>query len=1126
MKTLTTFILCMIAIGSAFSQKVPIIKVGDSQLGVAKLTVHSELIGNRLSTTYDMEFYNPTSEVLEGELNFPLGENQAVNRFALDVFGTLREAVVVPKEQGRVAFEAVVRRGVDPALLEKSSGNTYKARIYPIPAKGYKRVVLGYEEELTYAEGYHVKLPFDFDRTLESFSFQLKHYQTQSPRVLSGAAYVKHWRQADAGYEARYSAPNTTVAQPLHLVFPEEEGLQTYLLGDYFYAHQTLKTPIVPRRTSDTLTLLWDASLSMRNRNIEKELTLLSKYIATKPAMAVSVIVFSNAVHETRTFQVTQGASEELTDYLRKTTYDGGTSFTFLKQQKLLGDVLLCSDGLPTLSDFPKSETPPLYVINSKREGNHAAMKAHTEAFGGAYINLETLPIKDGLEKLTSVPLSVLAYQTKGAAAELYPAVGHRLSSSISISGKSASKAPIDVLVGYQDTVLDTLQVTFTTASSVAGVPRIWAQMKLQELQKKSEENQQKIVSLATNFNLISDHTSLIVLESVHDYIKYNITPPEELMAEYRRIMKGRARVRITDATTPETEEPKESSMAVAMESLPEGSEVRVSGVIRDPNGVPLPGVNVIVKGTSIGTQTNFDGAFSISATSGADLSLSYVGFETLETTITGNGSINISMVESAATLDEVVVTAQGIRKESSALGYAISTVRAEDIENRTEGDIARVISGKASGVQVTQQSGTSGSATNVIIRGYNSITGSNQPLFIVDGVPMASNTNAQGSFLDGNVGSSRMLDLDPNMIADVKVLKGLAATTLYGSEGRNGVVIITTKSTADLPTPTLGTETTPTNEAEKLARLLDATPYAFSVVSLPYIQKLERRETIAEKYAQYLEDREQMMGNSSYFMDVYDYFVSHDVSLAQRILSNIPELDMDNYELLKAYAYKLEAEDSLELAAFIYQRVVTLRSEDAQSYRDLALVLAQLDREEEAVALLKKINLPEFYSDTHRRAFLGMEQVSSKELGRLVHSIPYQASLKGMPVASRSKNEMDVRVVVDWNHNDTDIDLHIVDPNFEKCMYSAPKTSTGGQLTEDSTEGFGPEEFSQIQALKGTYYIMVDYFDDRYQKIATPTYLKVTIYTNYGKPSETKEIKVLRLASEEETFLVGSITL
>ncbi|MAT89149.1 MAG: hypothetical protein CMC35_00535 [Flavobacteriaceae bacterium] len=1126
MKTLTTFIICMIAIGTALSQKVPVIQVGETNLGVAKLTVHSEVIGNRMTTTYDMYFYNPTSEVLEGELIFPLGENQAVNRFALDVFGTLREAVVVKKEQGRVAFEAVVRRGVDPALLEKGTGNNYKARIYPIPAKGYKRVVLGYEEVLPYSEGYHVSLPLDFDRSLESFSFQLKHYKTDAPRILSGNAYVSRWKKTSNGYQADYRASNITLKESLELVFEGLTPLQTFQTGDYFYAHQTLETPLIPRKTNDQITLLWDASLSMRTRDLKKELAILEAYIAKKQSLKVSVIIFSNEVRKQHDLTISDGNAEPLISVLKAVPYDGGTSFGFLDKMELKGDTFLFSDGLETLSAFPKQMLAPLFVINSKREANHTAMRSLAASFGGTYINLDNHTVARGLEQLETVPLSILAVHSEETSLEVYPAVGHTVTQSLSISGKNVRKKPVHVIIGHQDQVIDTLSITFEEAKIIAEVPRIWAQMKLMELQKNSAENKDEIITLATNFNLVSDHTSLIVLETVHDYIKYNITPPQELMAEYRRIMKGRERVRVTNAEEVSTERSKESSVATTMESLPNGTSVRVSGTILDTGGLPLPGVNVIVKGTSTGTQTDFEGEFSLETEAGADLVFSYLGFTTLETTVTGNGNININMMPDAASLDEVIVVAQGIQKEARAVGYAVSAVSAEEIENRTEGDISRVLSGKASGVQITQQSGTSGSATNVIIRGYNSITGSNQPLFIVDGVPMASNTNAQGSFLEGNVGSSRILDLDPNMIADVNVLKGLAATTLYGSEGRNGVVIITTKSTADLPTPTLGTIPKAKNDAEKLAELLDATPYTFSVLSLPYIQQLHQKQTLTEKYEQYLEDREQMFDKPYYFMDVYDYFMEYDEELARRILSNIPELEMDNYEFLKAYAYKLEAENSYELAAFIYRRVIELRSEDAQSYRDLALVLQQLDREEEALALLKKINLPEFYENSHRRNFLGMQQVSSKELGSLVHSIPYQASLKGLPVATRSKNEMDVRVVIDWNHNDTDIDLHIVDPNFEKCLYSDPKTRSGGQLSEDVTEGFGPEEFSQINALNGTYYIMVDYFDDRYQKMATPTYLKLTIYRNYGKASESKEIKVLRLQEEEETFLVGSITL
>ena len=222
-------------------------------------------------------------------------------------------------------------------------------------------------------------------------------------------------------------------------------------------------------------------------------------------------------------------------------------------------------------------------------------------------------------------------------------------------------------------------------------------------------------------------------------------------------------------------------------------AQTTVSGTVTEDNG-PLPGANVIIKGTSTGTQTDFDGNYSIQASPSDVLVFSFVGFATQEVTVGNQSTINVALAADNA-LDEVIVTAQGVKREKKALGYAVSEVASEEIEGRTEGDVARVLSGKASGVQITSQSGASGSATNVIIRGYTSINGSNQALFVVDGVPFSSDTNAQGNFINGNNGSSRFLDLDPNNIESVNVLKGLAAATLYGTAGRNGVIVITTKS-------------------------------------------------------------------------------------------------------------------------------------------------------------------------------------------------------------------------------------------------------------------------------------------------------------------------------------------
>ena len=219
-----------------------------------------------------------------------------------------------------------------------------------------------------------------------------------------------------------------------------------------------------------------------------------------------------------------------------------------------------------------------------------------------------------------------------------------------------------------------------------------------------------------------------------------------------------------------------------------------VTGVVSDSDGLPLPGATVLVQGTTTGVTTDFDGNFSINVAEGQILEFSFVGYETAALAVGAGNVINVTL-SLGTQLEEVIVTSLGITREKRALGYAVSEVDNTQIENRASGDVARVLSGKASGVQVTNQGGISGSGTSVIIRGLSTFSSSNQPLFVVDGVPFQSDTNAMGSFTSGNNGSSRFLDLDPNNIESVNVLKGLAAATLYGSQGRNGVILITTKS-------------------------------------------------------------------------------------------------------------------------------------------------------------------------------------------------------------------------------------------------------------------------------------------------------------------------------------------
>lgn len=205
-----------------------------------------------------------------------------------------------------------------------------------------------------------------------------------------------------------------------------------------------------------------------------------------------------------------------------------------------------------------------------------------------------------------------------------------------------------------------------------------------------------------------------------------------------------------------------------------------VYGVVTDESG-PLPGVSVTIVNTTKGTETDFDGYYAIKAKPGDVLQFSFVGMETLEVTVGKYNTINTLLNSSNNLLEEVVVTAQGVKMSKKSLGYSVSNIT----NGRYDGDAARILSGKVAGVQITSQSGATGSATNIIIRGYSSLSSSKQALFVIDGVPFKSNGNGKDNFLN----------LNPNDIKSINVLKGLAATTLYGAAGKNGVVIITTKS-------------------------------------------------------------------------------------------------------------------------------------------------------------------------------------------------------------------------------------------------------------------------------------------------------------------------------------------
>ncbi len=225
---------------------------------------------------------------------------------------------------------------------------------------------------------------------------------------------------------------------------------------------------------------------------------------------------------------------------------------------------------------------------------------------------------------------------------------------------------------------------------------------------------------------------------------------------------------------------------------------LEVSGTVTSAeDGGTLPGVSVVVKGTTVGTVTNIDGAYQISVpVDNQVLVFSFVGMVKQDVEINSRSVINIALETEVTELSEVVITAAGIRREKKALGYSVEEVSGDQVQQVAEPDALRALQGKVPGVNISGASGAPGSGTRITIRGNSSLQGNNQPLFVVDGMPFDNSSNSMFSgSANGSAYGSRIGDLDPNNIESITVLKGAAAATLYGSRAANGVVLISTKS-------------------------------------------------------------------------------------------------------------------------------------------------------------------------------------------------------------------------------------------------------------------------------------------------------------------------------------------
>lgn len=401
---------------------------------------------------------------------------------------------------------------------------------------------------------------------------------------------------------------------------------------------------------------------------------------------------------------------------------------------------------------------------------------------------------------------------------------------------------------------------------------------------------------------------------------------------------------------------------------------------------------------------------------------------------------------------------------------------------------------GKVAGVNVSNASGGT-----VVVRGNSTIAMGDEPLYLIDG-KLVSKSDFETLALD--------------QVASMNVIKGENATGLYGSQASDGVIVIMTKNALDdeliLP------DSVSSNFEQDLV-IDDWLP------DEPYLDSLMKTEP-HDRYKLYLKLKEKYSTMPSFYLSVGSYFInSGQQKFGVRILSNLAELDLENYELLKMLAHKYRQLGAYESSIYLFEKIAKIREGEPHSLRDLAITYQSNGQYQQALDLFHEIIQTDWRDDEER--FPLFKSTVLGEMNNLITLHRKDLELGEIPKELIKPMPVDIRVVLDWNTLETDLDLWIIEPNGERSFYNNELTMNGGRLVEDYMDGYGPEEYLLKNAVSGEYLIEVDYFDERVQKIAGPTTLQVTIYTNYGRKNQQQKSMTLQLKEEEETVQVGDFT-
>ncbi|CAF1128092.1 unnamed protein product [Adineta steineri] len=1042
---------------------------------------------HQVATT--MTFKNTHNRRLEGALEFTLPEAATICGFGLDVDGRIVDGVVVEKEKARVTFEKEVRKGVDPGFVEMVAGNIFRTRVYPIEAGGTRIVRVIYQDQAQIDnDSFLFHIPIYFTTTLHSLDVKLICSEISNN---SKPTFVSKWNS-----NQQFIQTNGKYCSELHLTNIKPQRGEQYISYKLkkFSATQSLcgveididnpdkayfalcyAPPLILRknnmfnyRQTISICILWDASLSRFNiENRNYEINILERILNIWKSKGINInlalIVFRNVLEDPNIFQLSDpNAWSQIHRILTNVSYDGATNIfqlaTIPTMIPYVTHYFLFCDCLSTIGNddsilLNNFITKPIWIFNAnvvQDPINYPLINYLTTLSGGGYISRDKIiehnnasNIIEWIESFQS-RYNNIDIVNNGNIHNIYPShsitltpntkqfilVGKLSSSS---SAKIAVNLTISGVIHRQE--FDIPQAN-RSSENFGLLRRLYAKQMLAELTAFPEKNKQRILDIGMKYSIVSDLTSIIVLETLQQHIEHKICPYRSRTKLYNDYMKYQQN------KSQEENEKKQKKITAVLKLWAQRCQWY----------------------DKIISENDRTKAFKTHTDSQRGEYYQYFP------PLTGrsrspdrHGMINI--------------------EDNSYLSRTNNSTMCSSDDNA-------------------------------------------EPF-----MSRSSSVNYEYSMMSSNQRQSNSSCMAPSMAVE-----------------RSSPPMQNSLS----PTGTSTNNVLPTNNNTQTIIVQNWDPQT------PYMTQIKSSTNSQTAYQIYLDERQSYSKSPSFYFDMASYFLSQTQtsSLSQsslidtfnsqhtlmtskvdstksneyeyyglRILTNVLELELESPQLYRTVGYKLLELGLFNLAETIFRHILRLRSNEPQSFRDLALLLEESNTNtnhlEEVSDLFKKVILGEWDN-----RFSEIELTALHEYNHFMFSFQQEQQQISTSIDNRLIRHLpvDLRIVMVWDTDNTDVDLHVIEPTSEECYYGHKNTMIGGTISRDFTQGYGPEEYLVRKAVKGTYTIRAKYFANHQQSLTGATTIMVYIYKYYGQVNQEKEIVTLRLSSNKEMIDICKI--